>query len=44
VEFGFHPLVTGSSEIEGAEYDLPSKIHGVPEFGVVEAKSDHVLP
>ena len=37
-------LVTGSSEIESAENDLPSKIHGVPEFRVVKAKSNHVLP
>ena len=23
-------LVTGSSEVESAEYDFPSKIHGIP--------------
>jgi hypothetical protein len=38
------PLVAGSSEIESAEDDFPSKIHGVPEFRVVESKSNHILP
>jgi len=37
-------LVTGSSEVESAENDLPSKIYGVPEFRVAKAKSNHVLP
>ena len=41
---GKRASVTGSSEVESAEDDLPSKIHGVPEFRVAEAKSDHVLP
>lgn len=29
-------LVAGSSEVESAEDDLPSEIHGIPEFRVVE--------
>jgi hypothetical protein len=40
----FPHLVTGNSEVESAEDDFPSKIHGVPEFRIVEAKSNHVLP
>ena len=36
--------MTGSGEVESTEYDLPRKIHGVPELRVAESKSNHVLP
>lgn len=37
-------LALGCGEVEGAEDDLPCEIDGVPEFWIVQAEGDHILP
>lgn len=36
--------MASSDEVQSAQYDLPSEIEGIPEFGIVEPESDHILP
>jgi hypothetical protein len=36
--------VSGVSEVERTEDDLPSKVHDVPQLGFIHAQCDTVLP
>lgn len=42
--YGYGPHLSGSSEVEGAEDDLPAEVDRIPELGVIETDGDHVLP